>query len=85
MVVYQVFSDSPEPYYTEDLRRLASAMPAQDGVSFYVVGSAFRPTTMYGRLAARWDAGEREIGAVVRDALVAGPLLEFAEPVAIPI
>jgi hypothetical protein len=84
-VVYQVFGDSPGPYYTEDLRRLASAMPARGGVSFYVVANAFHPTTTYEQLAARWDAGERDISADVRDALVAGPLLEFAEPVAIPI
>jgi hypothetical protein len=49
------------------------------------VASAFHPTTTYAQLTARWDAGERDIGADVRDALVAGPLLKFAEPVAIPI
>lgn len=85
VVVYQVFGDSPGPYYAEDLRRLASALPARDCVSFYVVASAFRPTPTYAQLAARWDAGERAIGADVRDALVAGPLLEFAEPIAMPI
>jgi hypothetical protein len=85
VVVYQVFGDSPGPYYTEDLRRLASAMPDRDGVSFYVVASPFHPTTTYAQLAARWDAGERDIGVDVRDALVASPLLEFAEPIAIPI
>ena len=85
VVVYQVFGDSPGPYYAEDLRRLAAAMPDRDGVSFYVVTSAFQPTTTYAQLASRWDAGERDVAADVRAALVAGPLLEFAEPVAIPI
>jgi hypothetical protein len=85
VVVYQVFGDSSGPYYAEDLRQLAAAMPDGNGVSFYVVASAFQPTTTYALLAARWDAGERDMGADVRDALVAGPLLEFAEPVAIPI
>ena len=85
VVVYQVFGDSPGPYYAEDLRRLASAIPARDRVSFYVVASAFHPTTTYAQLSARWDAGERDIGTDVRDALIAGPLLEFAEPVAITI
>jgi hypothetical protein len=85
VVVYQVFGDSPGPYYIEDLRRLAAAMPDRNGVSFYVVATAFQPTTTYALLAARWDAGERDMGADVRDALLAGPLLEFAEPVAIPI
>ena len=82
VVVYQVFGDSPGMYYTEDLRRLAATMPDRKGVSFHVVASAFRPTTTYALLAARWDAGERNMGADGRDALVAGPLLEFAEPVA---
>lgn len=36
-------------------------------------------------LAARWDAGERDTGADVRDAHIAGPLLELTESVAIPI
>lgn len=85
VVVYQVFGDSPGPYYTKDLRRLGAAMPEPRGVSFYVVATAFQPTTTYARLVARWDAGERDMGADVRDGLVAGPLLEFAEPVAIPI
>jgi hypothetical protein len=63
MVVYQVFGDSPGPYYTEDLRRLASAMPDRSGVSFYVLASAFHPTTTYAQLAARRDAGEPDMGA----------------------
>jgi hypothetical protein len=37
----------------------------------------------HARLVARWNAGERDMAADVRDALVAGPLLEFDEPVAI--
>lgn len=85
VVVYQVFGDSPGSYYTEDLRRLAAAMPDQNGVSFYVVASAFQPTTTYALLTARWDAGERDMGADVRNALIAGSLLEFAGPVSIPI
>jgi hypothetical protein len=85
VVAYQVFGDSPGPYYAQDLGRLASAMAAQDQVSFFIVRSPFHPTTAYAQLVARWDAGERGIGADVRDALIAGPLLEFDEPVAIPI
>lgn len=85
VVVYQVFGDSPGAYYAEDLGRLASAMAARERVSFFIVRSAFHPTTTYARLVARWDAGERDMGADVRDALVAGPLLEFDEPIAIPI
>jgi len=79
VVVYQVFGDSPGPYYTEDLRRLASALPDRGGVSFYVVASAFHPTTTYAQLAARWDSGERDMGVDVREALLAGPLFEFTE------
>jgi hypothetical protein len=85
VVVYQVFGGSPGPYYVEDLGRLASKMAAGDRVSFFVVGSAFHPTTAYAELVARWDAGERGIGTDVRNALIAGPLLEFDEPVVIPI
>lgn len=85
VVAYQVFGDSPGPYYEEDLGRLASAMAARDRISFVILRSAFRPTTAYTQLVARWDAGERGIGADVRGALIAGPLLAFDEPVAIPI
>ncbi len=85
VVAYQVFGDTPGPYYAEDLRRLASAMFAGDRVSFFVVRSSFQQTAAYAQLVARWNAGERDMAADVRDALVAGPLLEFAEPVAISI
>jgi hypothetical protein len=85
VVAYQVFGDSPGPYYAKDVGRLASAMAAQDLFSFFVVRSAFQPTAAYAQLVARWNAGERDMAGDVRDALVAGPLLEFAEPVAIPI
>lgn len=85
VVAYQVFGDSPGPYYAQDLGRLASAMAARGRVSFLILHTAFRPTTAYAQLVARWDAGERDLGVDVRDALVSGPLLEFAEPVAIPI
>jgi hypothetical protein len=33
----------------------------------------------------RWDADERGLGEDVLAALIAGPLLEFGQPVAIPI
>jgi hypothetical protein len=64
---------------------LASAIAARDRISFCIVGSAFHPTTEYAQLVVRWDAGERGMGADVRDALIAGPLLKFDQPVAIPI
>jgi hypothetical protein len=83
--VYQVFGDPPGPYYAEDLGRLASAMAAGDGVSFFILGSPFHITTRYAQLVARWDAGERGMGTDVRDALILGPLLEFDESVSIPI
>jgi hypothetical protein len=82
VVVYQVFGDSPGSYYAEDLGRFVSAMTARDRVSFFVVGCGFHPTTAYTQLVARWDAGERGMGADVQDALLAGSLLEFDEPVA---
>lgn len=85
VVVYQVFGDSPGSYYANDLRRLASAMAPRDRVSFFIVHGAFQPTVAYEQLVTRWNAGKRDIAADVRAALVAGPLLEFAEPVAIPI
>ena len=85
VVAYQVFGHSPEPYYAQDLERFASAMVARDHISFFIVRSAFHATSAYAQLVARWDAGERSIGTDVRDALISGPLLEFAEPVAIPI
>lgn len=84
-VVYQVFGGSPAPYYIEDLRRLASAIATRDRVSFVVVGTAFHPTTAYAQLVTQWDARKPGIGTDVRNALIAGPLLEFDEPVAIPI
>ena len=60
-------------------------MAARDRVSFFVVRTGFHLTAKYVQLLARWDAGERGMGADVRDALIAGPLLEFDDPVAIPI
>jgi hypothetical protein len=84
-VVYQVFGDVPGAYYAEDLERLASAIAAQDQVTFVVLGCAFRSTGAYAQLEARWDAGGRNLAADVRDALIAGPLLEFSQPVATPI
>lgn len=81
-VVYQVFGDVPGTYYAEDLERLASAIAAQDRVIFLVLGCAFRSTEAYAKLEARWDAGERNMAADVRDALLAGPLLKFSQPVA---
>ena len=83
VVVYQVFGDSPGPYYAEDLGRLASAAPNR--VTFFIVRSSFRPTAAYAQLVAPWDVGERDMATDVRDALIAGPLLEFDEPVVIPI
>jgi hypothetical protein len=85
VVVYQVFGESPASYYTDDLRRLASAMVCRDRVAFFIVHCAFQPTVAYAQLVARWTAGERDIAADVRRALVTSPLLEFSEPVAIPI
>lgn len=84
-VAYQVFGDVPAAYYAEDLGRLAAAVALRDRITFLVLGCAFRPTEAYAQLEARWDAGERSLGDDVRDALLAGPLLEFREPVAIPI
>jgi len=84
-VVYHVFGDSPGEYYREDLGRLASAIAVRDRIMLFVVETAFRPTAAYAELVARWEAGERDMGDDVRNALIAGPLLEFAEPVAIPI
>ncbi len=84
-VVYQVFGDASRAYYAEDLGRLASAIAVQDRITFLVLGCAFRSTEAYVQLEARWNAGERNLAADVRDALLAGSLLEFSEPVAIPI
>lgn len=84
-VVYQVFGDLPGGYYAEDLERLASEIAAQDRITFLVLGCAFRSTEAYAQLKARWDGGERNLAEDVRDALLAGPLLEFSQPVAIPI
>ena len=78
-VAYQVFGEAPGSYYAEDLRRLASVMVPGDRVSFYIVHSTFQPSAAYAQLVERWNAGERDMAADVRKALVAGPLLEFDE------
>jgi hypothetical protein len=83
--VYQVFGDAPGAYYAEDLGRLATAIAVRDRLAFLVLGCPFRSTEAYARLEARWDTGERNLGADVRDALLAGPLFEFSQPIAIPI
>ena len=82
-VVYQVFGNALAPYYAEDLGQLAAAIAVRDRITFLVLGCAFRSTDAYAQLEARWDAGERSLGNDVRDALLAGPLLEFRQTVAI--
>lgn len=85
LVVYQVFGDSPPDYYAGDLRRFAAAIAAPDRMAFVVLGCACQSTDKYARLESRWDAGERDLGNDVSEALLAGALLEFGRPVAIPI
>jgi hypothetical protein len=85
VVVYQVFGDAPAAYYAEDLGRLAAAIAARESITFLVLGCAFRSTNAYAQLEERWDAGERSLSNDVRAALLAGPLLEFHEPIAIRI
>ena len=85
LVVYQVFGDSPADYYAEDLGRFAAAIAAPERISFVVLGCAFRSTDTYARLERRWDAGQRGLGEDVLAAMLAGPLLEFGQPVAIPV
>jgi hypothetical protein len=85
IVVYQVFGDSPADHYAGDLRRLAAGIAAPDRIAFVVLGCASRSTDRYARLEERWDAGDRDLGDDVCEALLAGALLEFGKPVAIPI
>jgi hypothetical protein len=85
LVVYQVFGDSAADYYAEDLGRLAAAIGAPDRIAFVVLGCSCRSTDTYARLEGRWDSGERDLGDDVREAMLAGPLLEFDQPVAMPI
>jgi hypothetical protein len=81
LMVYQVFGDSPAHYYAEDLGRFAATLAAPERISFLVLGCAWRSTDTYARL----EAGERGLGEDVLAAMLAGPLLEFGQPVAIPI
>jgi hypothetical protein len=81
LVVYQVFGDSPADYYGKDLERLATTLAAPDLLEFVVLGCAYRPTEAFTRLVKRWDDGERALGEAVREALLAGPMLDFHEPV----
>jgi hypothetical protein len=85
LVVYQVFGDSPANYYAEDLGRFAAAIAAPDRIAFVLLGCACRPTEMYARLEERWGAGERDLCDDVCEALLAGALLNFGQPVAITI
>jgi len=84
-MVYQVFGDSPADYYAEDLRRFAATIAAPERISFVVLECACRSTDTYARFERRWDADERDLGKEVLAALLAGPLLEFGQPVAIHI
>jgi len=54
-------------------------------MAFVVLRCACQSTDTYSRLEGRWDAGERDLGDDVSESLLAGPLLEFSQPVAIPI
>lgn len=85
LVVYQVFGDSPADYYAEDLGRLAAAIGAPGRIAFVVLGCAYQSTDTYAQLTGRWDSRERDLGDDVREAMLAGPLLEFHQPVAMPI
>jgi hypothetical protein len=85
IVLYQVFGDFPADYYAGDLRRFAAAIAAPDRMAFVVLGCACRSSDTYSRLERRWDAGERDLGDDVSEALLAGPILEFSQPVTIPI
>ena len=85
LVVYQVFGDSPADYYADDLGRFAATIAAAERISFVVLGCVCRSTDTYARLERRWDAGERCLGEDVLAAMLAGPLLEFGQPVATPV
>jgi hypothetical protein len=85
LVVYQVFGDFPANYYAEDLGRFAAMIAAPERIAFVVLGCQCRSTDTYARLERRWDDGERDLGGDVLEAILAGPLLEFGPPVAIPI
>lgn len=81
-VIYQVFGEVAPAHYAEDLRRLATVIACSDRVPFLLLECRFQATDAYRRLVARWHAGERDLGANVRQALIRGRLLEFSEPVA---
>jgi hypothetical protein len=83
LVVYQVFGDSPSDYYAEDLGRFAATIAAPERISFVVLECPCRSTDTYARLERRWDVGERGLGDDVLAAMLAGPMLEFGQPVAI--
>jgi len=83
LVVYQVFGDAPASHYCDDLGRFATAIGAPLGIAFVVLRCVCRPTDSYARLEERWRAGERDLGEDVCEALLAGALLEFGQPVAI--
>lgn len=85
IVVYQVFGDARTPQYDEDLGRLALEVAAPDRISFVILKCAFRSTNTFTRLEERWDSAERGLGEDVCEALIAGPLLDFCDPVAISI
>jgi hypothetical protein len=70
-----VFGEAQAAYYAEDLGRLATAIAARDCITFLVLGCACRSTNTYAQLEGRWDAGERDLGDDVREALLAGALL----------
>jgi hypothetical protein len=84
-VVYQVFGDAPPPYYADQLGRLAGILGPGGRIGFAVLGCAFRPSAAYRQLETDWDSGERDLGGRVRAALIAGPLLEFGEPVTLQV
>jgi hypothetical protein len=79
-VIYQVFGDSLGRHYADDLEQLVSALRTGDRISFLVLRCAFGLSTKYAQLKARWDADERNLSDAVREALLAGPLMEFHEP-----
>ncbi len=79
-VVYQVFGDTPPPYYAEQLGRLAAVLGADNRIGFAVLGCSFRPSEVYRQIVAGWDSGKSDLGERLRAALAASPILDFDEP-----
>jgi len=76
-LVHLIFGEGAGAHYVEDIAALDRILGEPSGLAMHVFRVPVQPEPAFTSLAKRWDAGERELGDDVRQALLAGPLFRF--------